>query len=37
VTDPVIRLILNFALGVLVAMSLIILIAVLVTRPWRRK
>jgi hypothetical protein len=37
VTDPAIRLILNFALVVLVAMSLIFLIAVLVTRPWRRK
>jgi hypothetical protein len=37
VTDPVIRLILNFALVVLVTMSLIFLIAVLVTRPWRRK
>jgi hypothetical protein len=37
VTDPVIRLILNFALVVLVAMSLIFLLYVLVTRPWRRK
>lgn len=36
-TDPVIRLIFNFALTVLVAMSLITLITVLVTRPWRRK
>lgn len=37
-TDPVIRLILNFALVVLVTMSLIFLIYMLVThRPWRRK
>jgi hypothetical protein len=37
VTDPVIRLILNFALAVLMTMSLITLLYVLVTRPWRRK
>lgn len=36
-TDPVIRLILNFALVVLMTMSLIALIYVLVTCPWRRK
>ena len=36
-TDPVIRFIVNFALTVLVTMSLIFLLSLLVIRPWRRK
>jgi hypothetical protein len=37
VTDPVVRVILNFAITVAMGLALALLIAVLVTRPWRRK